>query len=103
MDQEGSRNAGKTNAALVPAVDFNVGGVQDVLAEGNGIGASPTKQNDISSLPRRSVDYISKLMRATYVETSDQEFGPSVNEFKVVLLTTIAGKTGTELQVDSHT
>jgi hypothetical protein len=41
MNQEGGSNTGKTNTTLVPTVDFDIRGVQDVFAEDNGVGTSP--------------------------------------------------------------
>ena len=50
MDEECGGDAGKTDAALVPPVNFHVGGVQDVLAEDDGVRPCPTEQDHIAGL-----------------------------------------------------
>lgn len=43
MDEEGGGDAGESDTTLVPAVHLDVGGVQDVLAEDDGVGAGPAQ------------------------------------------------------------
>lgn len=84
MDQEGGSDAGETDSTLVPSVDLNVGGVQDVLAKDDRVAACPAEQHNISS-----------------VEAGGEELGLAINEFEVVLLTTVLGDSRTELEIDS--
>lgn len=83
VDQEGGGDACQTNAALVPPVDLNVGRVEDVLAEDDGVTTSPTEQDDISS-----------------VQTSGQELGTAIDVFEVVLLTTVLWDSSSPFEVD---
>jgi hypothetical protein len=43
VDEEGGGNTGKTNATLVPAINLDIGGIEDVLAEHNTVAGGPSQ------------------------------------------------------------
>jgi hypothetical protein len=71
---------------LIPAVDFDVGGVKDVLSKHHGVGACPAEEDNVAG-----------------VEASGEELGLAVDELEVVLLTSVPGDGGSKLQVHCHT
>ena len=86
MDQECSSNTGQSDAPLIPAVDFDLRSIEDVLAEDDRITPSPTQQYHIGRIHGRG-----------------QELGLSVDVLEVVLFAPVPGNGGPELHVHSHT
>lgn len=72
VDQEREGEAGQADAALVPPVDLDVGGVQDVFAEDDGVAAGPAEEDNVAG-----------------VEAGGQELGLTPDVFQVVLLATV--------------
>lgn len=83
VDEEGDGDAGEADGALVPAVDLDLGGVQDVLAEDDGVAGGPGKEDDVAG-----------------VQAGDEEAGLAVDELEVVLLAAVFGDGGSEFEVD---
>jgi hypothetical protein len=50
VDEEGRGNTCETNASLVPAVDRDLGGVENIFSENNTVRSGPTKEYNVSSL-----------------------------------------------------
>jgi hypothetical protein len=86
MNEECHCNADQTNTSLIPSVDFDIGGVQDVLAKDDTVSTCPTEMHDIDG-----------------VHASNEELGPAVDILEVVLLATITGDRGTEFEVHGLT
>lgn len=85
VDQEGGGDAGEADAALVPAVDGDLGGVEDVFAKDDAVGACPAEQHDVAG-----------------VEARDEEAGLLEDVLEVVLLAAVAREAGAEFKVDCH-
>lgn len=50
VNKEGRRDTSETNSSLIPAVDRDLGGIEDVFTKDDAVGSSPTKKNDVASL-----------------------------------------------------
>lgn len=48
VDEEGRRDAGQADAALVPAVDLDLRGVEDIFAKDDGVRAGPSCRQSVS-------------------------------------------------------
>lgn len=84
VDEKGGGQASQGNTTLVPAGDFNLRGMKDVLAKYDGVTSGPAKKDDIAR-----------------VEAGGQELGLSVDKLKVVLFTAVARQAGSEFHVYS--
>lgn len=85
MDDECRRHTGQPNSTLVESGDLDAGSMQDVFAKDDRVGSCPTQQDNITS-----------------IETSCQEFRSPVNEFEIVLLSSVSGNGCAELEVHRH-
>jgi len=85
VDQEGGRDAGEPDAALVPAVDLDVRRVQDVLAEDDGVRAGPAEEDDVGG-----------------VHGGGEEARLAEDVLEVVLLAAVAREARAELEIDGE-
>lgn len=82
VDKKGNCDARKADTSLVPSVDFDTAGMEDVL----------TKHHAIASAPR-------KKQRVRCVHGGGQEPGLCVDVFQIVLLPAISRNRGPKLQI----
>lgn len=86
VNQESSCDTGESDTTLVPAVDLDTGGVQNVLSEDDGVGAGPTEEDDVGC-----------------VHGGDEVLRLAVDVFEVVLLSSVTWESCAELHVDGET
>ena len=75
VDEKGSSQTRKSNSTLIPASDFDLGCVENILSKDNTVTSSPSKQDDICR-----------------EHGSDEEFRFLVDIFKVVLLASVSAR-----------
>lgn len=85
MDEESRCNARQSNTTLVPSVHLDLGSIQDKLSKDDGVGARPSKEDDIAC-----------------VEACSEVLGTSIDELQIVLFAAVLGDCGAELQIDRH-
>jgi len=86
MDQERSRDASETDAALVPAIHLDLCRGEDVLAKDDRVRTSPAEQYDIAS-----------------IEACSRESWFPENVLEIVLLSAVLGNGCAEFKIDGHT
>lgn len=52
VNEEGGRDTSETDTSLVPAVDRNLGGIENIFTENDAVGSSPSEENNVSSLSK---------------------------------------------------
>lgn len=83
VNQESNCDTGESDTTLVPAVDLDTGGVQNILSEDDGVGAGPTEEDDVGCVHGR-----------------DEVLWLAEDVLEVVLLSSVTWEPCAELHVD---
>jgi len=85
MNQKGVGNTSKPYTSLVPSIDFDIGGVEDIFSENHRVGSCPAEKNDVAG-----------------VHSSYQKLWLPVYVLEIVLLSSISRDSRAEFEVCHH-